>query len=114
MRFLFRWQHLVPNDRREGPDALDVVISQLQGFEAPVAAWESELLPARLDAYDMTWLDDLCLSGRAVWTRLTLPGPSTASGHPGPIRTTPVTLLPRRAAALWHRVAPVPRRCPWC
>jgi len=37
------------NERREGPDALDVVISQLQGFEAPVAAWESELLPARLD-----------------------------------------------------------------
>ena len=30
----------VPNDRREGPDALDAVISQLQGFEAPVAAWE--------------------------------------------------------------------------
>ena len=112
MRFLFRWQHLVPNDRREGPDALDVVISQLQGFEAPVAAWESELLPARLDAYDMTWLDDLCLSGRAVWTRLTLPGPTTAPGHPGPIRTTPVTLLPRRAAALWHRAAPVPSALP--
>jgi hypothetical protein len=34
----FRWQHLLPNDRREGPDALDAVISQLQGFEAPVAA----------------------------------------------------------------------------
>src|SRR6476659_6106544 len=48
-------------------------IRQLQGFEAPVAAWESELLPARLDAYDMTWLDDLCLTGRAVWTRLTSP-----------------------------------------
>src|SRR5260370_30581159 len=112
MRFLFRWQHLVPNERREGPDALDVVISQLQGFEAPVAAWESELLPARLDAYDMTWLDDLCLSGRAVWTRLTLPAPTSTAGHPGPIRTTPVTLLPRRAAALWHRVAPVPAALP--
>ncbi len=108
MRFLFRWQHLVPNERREGPDALDVVISQLQGFEAPVAAWESELLPARLDAYDMTWLDDLCLSGRAVWTRLTLPAAASTAGHAGPIRTTPVTLLPRRAAALWHRVAPSP------
>lgn len=108
MRFLFRWQHLVPNERREGPDALDVVISQLQGFEAPVAAWESELLPARLDAYDMTWLDDLCLSGRAVWTRLTLPAGTSTAGHAGPIRTTPVTLLPRRAATLWHRVAPSP------
>ena len=112
MRFLFRWQHLVPNDRREGPDALDVVISQLQGFEAPVAAWESELLPARLDAYDMTWLDDLCLSGRAVWTRLTPPASASGSSHAAPIRTTPVTLLPRRAAALWHGVAPAPTALP--
>ncbi len=105
MRFLFRWQHLLPNDRREGPDALDAVISQLQGFEAPVAAWETEMLPARLEGYDMTWLDDLCLSGRAVWARLTPPA-AAATGHAGPIRTTPVALLPRRAAAAWHRVAP--------
>jgi ATP-dependent Lhr-like helicase len=112
MRFLFRWQHLLPNARREGPDALDAVISQLQGFEAPTAAWESELLPARLDAYDMTWLDDLCLSGRAVWTRLTLPGATSVAGHVGPIRTTPIALLPRRAAAVWHRVAPAPSAQP--
>ena len=46
---------------------------QLQGFEAPAAAWESEILPARLEDYDFTWLDDLCLSGRAVWTRFTPP-----------------------------------------
>jgi ATP-dependent Lhr-like helicase len=106
MRFLFRWQHLMPNDRREGPDALDAVISQLQGFEAPVAAWETELLPARLDAYDMTWLDDLCLSGRVIWARLTPPGSGASAVRAGPIRTTPVALLPRRAAAAWHRVAP--------
>jgi ATP-dependent Lhr-like helicase len=108
MRFLFRWQHLLPNDRREGPDALDAVIGQLQGFEAPIAAWESELLPARLDGYDITWLDDLCLTGRALWARLTLPGTTASSGSPGPIRTTPVALLPRRAAAIWQRVAPAP------
>lgn len=106
MRFLFRWQHLMPHDRREGPDALDAVISQLQGFEAPVAAWETELLPARLDGYDITWLDDLCLSGRTVWARLTPPGGSTGTSHAGPIRTTPVALLPRKAASAWQRVAP--------
>ena len=79
MRFLFRWQHVVPGERRQGPDALDAIIAQLQGFEAPAAAWEAEILPARLDDYDFTWLDDLCLSGRAVWTRLTRP-PRTRSG----------------------------------
>jgi len=107
MRFLFRWQHVGDSERREGPDALDAVIAQLQGYEAPAAAWESELLPARLSEYDFTWLDDLCLSGRAAWTRLTVPNGS--SGSPGPIRTTPVTLLPRRTAALWTRAAPPPR-----
>ena len=102
MRFLFRWQHVIPGERREGPDALDAVVAQLAGFEAPAAAWEAEILPARLDNYDFTWLDDLCLSGRVVWTRLTLP-PSGASA--APIRTTPVTLLPRRSASVWSRAA---------
>jgi ATP-dependent Lhr-like helicase len=108
VRFLLRWQHLVPNERREGPDALDAVIAQLQGFEAPIAAWESEILPARLDGYDITWLDDLCLTGRTLWARLTLPGATAPAGSVAPIRTTPVALLPRRAAAIWQRLAPAP------
>ena len=82
-----------------GPTRSTRSSAQLQGFEAPAAAWESEILPARLDDYDFTWLDDLCLSGRAVWTRLTPPAPTGAAGGANVIRTTPVTLLPRRSAA---------------
>src|SRR5207248_23527 len=108
MQFLFQWQHVIPNDRRQGPDALEAVIAQLQGFEAPAAAWEAELLPVRLADYDFTWLDDLCLSGRVVWTRLDLPGNSAMRGQAGPIRTTPVALLPRRFASLWTRATPAP------
>ena len=78
MRFLCRWQHVIPSERREGPDALAALITQLEGFEAPAAAWEADILPARLDNYDFTWLDDLCLAGRAAWTRLTAPARSTA------------------------------------
>ena len=106
IRFLFRWQHVSPGEQRQGPDALDAIVTQLQGFEAPAAAWESELLPARLENYEFTWLDDLCLSGRVVWTRLAPPTPSGAAGSANVIRTTPVTLLPRRSAALWTRAAP--------
>ena len=105
MRFLLRWQHVIPGERREGADALDAVIAQLQGFEAPAAAWEAEILPARLDNYDFTWLDDLCLSGRALWTRLTMPSAGGSGAVAGPIRTTPVTLLPRRSASLWSKAA---------
>jgi ATP-dependent Lhr-like helicase len=106
MRFLLRWQHVAPGEQRQGPDALDAIIGQLQGFEAPAAAWEAELLPARLENYDFTWLDDLCLSGRAVWTRLAPPMPTGVAGSANVIRTTPVTLLPRRSAASWTRIAP--------
>ncbi len=105
-RFLFRWQHVTASEQRQGPDALDAIITQLQGFEAPAAAWESEILPARLEDYEFTWLDDLCLSGRAIWTRLSHSATSGAASGRGPIRTTPVTLLPRRSAALWTRAAP--------
>jgi ATP-dependent Lhr-like helicase len=107
VRFLCRWQHLLPGEQRQGPDALDAIIAQLQGFEAPAAAWESEILPARLENYDFTWLDDLCLSGRAIWTRLTPPAATAAAGSANVIRTTPVTLLPRRSAAVWTRAAPL-------
>ena len=107
LRFLFRWQHVAPNEQRQGTDALDAIIAQLQGFEAPAAAWESEILPARLEDYEFTWLDDLCLSGRVVWTRLSHTANPVAGGR-GPIRTTPVTLLPRRSAPLWTRAAPPP------
>ncbi len=106
MRFLMRWQHVARDLRRQGPDALAAIVGQLQGFEAAASAWEAEILPARFEDYDFTWLDDLCLSGRAVWMRLTVPG---GAGGGGPIRSTPVALLPRRTAAAWLRLAATDR-----
>ena len=105
MRFLCRWQHVLPSERRQGPDALAALITQLEGFEAPAVAWEADILPARLENYDFTWLDDLCLAGRAVWTRLTVPARVIAKNS-APIRTTPVTLLPRRSLGLWNGAVP--------
>ena len=107
IRFLFRWQHVAPGEQRQGPDALDAIIAQLQGFEAPAASWESEILPARLENYDFTWLDDSCLSGRTIWTRLTPPTVTGARGSANVIRTTPVTLLPRRSSHVWTAAAPI-------
>ena len=46
------------------------MIAQLEGYEIPAAAWESDVLAARLNDYDPHWLDSLCLSGRALWARL--------------------------------------------
>ena len=109
LRFLLTWQKVASESRMDGPDALELVISQLEGFEAPAGAWETEILPARLSNYDPAWLDDLCLAGRIVWSRLKprnlrLNGERNAS----PVRTTPITLLPRRHALLWASLSPLP------
>jgi ATP-dependent helicase Lhr and Lhr-like helicase len=107
LRFLFTWQHVSVEARMEGPDAIGAALMQLEGFEAPAGAWESEILPARLTDYEPAWLDDECLAGRTTWARLK-PRPArigTARGA-SPVRATPVTLLPRRHATFWQSLLP--------
>jgi ATP-dependent Lhr-like helicase len=100
MRFLFDWQHVSAGTRVSGPDALAGIIAQLEGYESAAGAWESEVLPARVDDYSIAWLDDLCRAGRVVWSRLR----QGAAGG-GPVRGTPIVLLPRRQLALWSSLA---------
>lgn len=101
MRFLFDWQHLSPTTQMQGEDALPVILAQLEGFEAAAGAWESELLALRLRDYSILWLDELCRAGKIVWTRIG--APRSAAG--GPVRATPIALLPRRQVTLWHGLA---------
>ena len=102
MRFLLDWQHTAPDERMEGPDAVAAIVSQLEGFEAAASAWEAEILPARVSSYDPAWLDDLCLAGRVVWTRLEAPRISAdRTQGPSPVRSTPVTLITRKNLPVW-------------
>ncbi len=110
LRFLLGWQRVTPDARMQGPDAVEVVVAQLEGFEAAAGAWETEILPARVEEYEPAWLDDQCLSGRIAWARLR---PRTARSNGGersatPVRTTPITLLARRHAPLWASLSPMP------
>jgi ATP-dependent Lhr-like helicase len=104
MRFLFEWQHLAADTRLQGADALPQVLALLEGYEAAAGAWESELLASRVADYEMQWLDDMCRAGKIVWTRVG--APSSAAG--GPVRGTPLVLLPRRQLGLWHALPAVP------
>ncbi|WP_133666790.1 DEAD/DEAH box helicase [Paraburkholderia sp. BL10I2N1] len=97
MRFLFAWQHLTPDTRGEGRDALAAVVDQLEGFQAAAGAWEEDILPARLKDYSITSLDELCRSGKVVWTRLT----ERSRAASAPVRSTPIVLLPRRHVGMW-------------
>nr|WP_315216276.1 DEAD/DEAH box helicase [uncultured Duganella sp.] len=103
MRFLFEWQHLAEDARLRGSEALPTILAQLEGYEAAAGAWENELLSPRMRDYSMLWLDDLCRAGKVVWTRVGAP----ASAAGGPVRATPLVLLPRRQLGLWHALPAV-------
>ena len=89
-RFLFSWQHLT--QKLTGVDGLRTILNQLEGYEVAVNAWEKFILPARMDHYDPSLLDTLCLAGETGWAKL-------SSG---------VALFPREHADSWLRdvVAP--------
>jgi ATP-dependent Lhr-like helicase len=113
LRFLLAWQKVAPDHQMEGPESVRAIIEQLEGFEAPAAAWEGEILPARLLEYEPTWLDALCLAGEVVWARLTPPVRTPAvEGAPertrgaAPVRNTPIALLRRKNFGLWSSVFP--------
>jgi ATP-dependent helicase Lhr and Lhr-like helicase len=115
LRFLFAWQHVDEETRLDGPDALPVILSALEGFEAPAKAWETEILPARLKGYQASWLDAQCLAGRTSWARLTPPAAANGNGrtrHVSPVGATPIALIERRRAPLWMALAPVSGEAP--
>src|SRR5262249_23887057 len=110
LRFLFGWQRVSPDARMEGPDAVEIMVRQLEGFEAAAGAWETEILAARIADYEPSWLDDQCRSGRVVWARLRPRNLRTngSERNPTPVRTTPITLLARRHASVWASLAASP------
>ncbi len=96
-RFLLAWQRVLPSQKLAGPTGVAAALDILEGFEAPASAWESDLLPSRLEEYDAAWLDGLCLAGQTSWLRRT-PSGSGAT----PVRATPITLVPRSAVSRWR------------
>ena len=100
MRFLFKWQHVDPTDRLAGPDGLREALGMLDGVELGATAWERSVLPARVDGFDGSMLDMLCLAGEVAWARLSAP----AVELPEPPRlapATPIALFLREHADAW-------------
>jgi ATP-dependent Lhr-like helicase len=79
MRFLFAWQHVAPGGQLIGPEGLRAVVAQLDGVELPARAWERDVLPARVERYEPSALDMLCLTGDVAWARLSS-GPTQVVG----------------------------------
>jgi ATP-dependent Lhr-like helicase len=96
LRFLLRWQGLDPETRRVGEGGTLAALEQLAGFEAAAAAWEREILAARVDGYRPELLDRLCLSGQVAWGRVAPRADAAAQ----PSRATPIGLFPRASLDL--------------
>jgi ATP-dependent Lhr-like helicase len=101
VRFLLAWQRVDTEEKLEGPTGVRAALEILEGFEAPAGAWEADLLAARVEHYDPSFLDGLCLSGYFSWLRRT---PSTSGATP--VRTTPIALVPRASVERWLALAP--------
>jgi ATP-dependent Lhr-like helicase len=48
-------------------EGLELRFEQLLGYPAEAGTWESEILPARLQPYDPSWLDTLMQEGELQW-----------------------------------------------
>jgi ATP-dependent Lhr-like helicase len=92
--FLQRWQHVAAASRLHGIDGTLQIVRQLEGYEVPAFAWESQILPARVAGYKPELLDRLCYSGDVMWGRLT-PHPAIEPGFaPERTRVRPTRLAP--------------------
>ena len=113
MRFLFRWQRVVPGEQVTGAEGLASVIAILNGFELPAAAWEPDVLQARCENYSPEFLDQLCLTGQVVWGRLQPPrNGGIGLRATGPLRSSPMALFLRESAPGWLRLCERPREHP--
>ncbi len=101
--FLHRWQHAAPASRLHGIDGTLQVVRQLEGYEIPAIAWESQILPARVAGYRPEFLDRLCYAGDVMWGRLSPhpalePAMTTERGRVRPTRIAPIALFLRASA----------------
>ncbi|TXN30329.1 ATP-dependent helicase [Lacisediminihabitans profunda] len=65
-RFLPAWQHV--DEPLRGVDGLATVIDQLAGVALPASAWETLVLPSRVQGYSPVMLDELTASGEVIWS----------------------------------------------
>ena len=104
MQFLFHWQGLDADAQSEmnDPEALAVVLEQLEGFEVSAGAWEQSVLPVRLSGYMNYWLDILCSTGRVSWCRLsTRQSGRRESGVSKVIQQSPIAFSSRYGLNHW-------------
>lgn len=94
LRFLVEWHGL------DAPGAdLSHALAQLEGWAAPLAAWEPALLQKRCREYTPAALDQLILNGQLSWFRPAL----GAAARQQIVAASPMCLVPRKSMATWQQ-----------
>jgi len=102
MRFLLEWHGF-------GAPAgeMEQALAQLEGWVAPVAAWEQGLLATRCSDYSSARLDEQFLSGYLTWFRPDRAGAAAQQL----VASTPIAVVPRSRLPFWYSAAePEPSR----
>ncbi len=98
----------------DGQTRLRNALGLMDGIAAPAASWEADLYPTRVADYDPNWLDVMCISGKMVWGRYSLPSASqrqsrrknsSVNNSSGPIKTTPISIVLRANLDIWRALA---------
>jgi len=103
MRFLFDRHQITSDPLPTGLESLEKALDRLEGISVPAAAWEADILPARVDRYDPNWLDMLCMSGSFVWGRFYQSKTTVNDGkRAGVIKSAPINFISRSNMDLWQ------------
>ena len=98
----------------DGQTRLQNGLGLLDGIAAPGASWEADLFPVRVADYDPSWLDVMCISGKMIWGRYSLPSASqrakrrkdaTTANASGPIKSTPISIVSRGNLDIWKALS---------
>ena len=101
--FLQRWQHVDPRDRLDGEAGVARVVQQLEGLARPAAAWERDVLPARVAQYEPSWLSHVAGNGAVVWAGGQRPERtrSAAGAALSPAALATIRFFERGTGAVW-------------
>lgn len=105
LHFLLSWQRVSGEHRVEGPAGVAAVLEMFDGYELASAAWEPEILALRVKDYHPRWLDQLCVTGRIGWGRLSPSRQPKARGA-ALLRSSPVSLFHRDNLIRWLEISP--------
>lgn len=93
--WLLVWQHQKDGTQLHDEAGLLEVINQMQGYELPANAWESQIFAKRIVNYDRSMLDNLCLRGLVGWGRLAPIAEAKAGKRIRPTSISPITFFNR-------------------